>query len=130
VPDPKSRPSLAEFGNDDLGLSPEQQQQLRQYGTELLKRGMWKDLGIDYTTQGQFDDSPTMEQFRRQNAFGRPSADDLKEREIQMEQRLVSPPDERAWHLPPQNNINLEPVEHNPFGVMLVPVDHDPFSRG
>lgn len=142
MPDePLTRAPLSEPQKEELDnwykrglLSPEQRlQELRSYGTELLKRSMWEKLGVDYTKDqfGRYDDTPTMKEMQRRNAFGRPSIGDLQGHEIQMEQQLKRPltPDQ-IFPPPRETPINLVPVEHDPYNpfVNLVPTDEDPFA--
>jgi hypothetical protein len=98
---------------------------------------MWENLGVEYTKDryGRYDDSPTMQEVRRRNAFGKPSVSDLQDREIQMEEALRQHPESRLPQQPAQHIQQIAPVElhdvgdHNPFAATLEDVgDYNPFQ--
>lgn len=111
--------------------TPEQ----RAYGLDELKRKMLSHLGIDNPKGVPFDDTPTIEDRLRRAESGKPDIFDLQEQERQMEKRQRSSipgdefqPDSPYGVVPLPRNINLHPIEHNPFATTLVPIDDDPFS--
>ena len=103
----------------------------RTYGRELLKRGMWENLGVDRAQGAPYDDSPTIQDIQRRQARGQPDIGDLQIYQNQMEQNLQRPIAPRDT-VPMPRNIQLQPVEGNPHdpnpSVTLQPVDGHPFE--
>jgi hypothetical protein len=129
MPDQQTRAPLSDLLREAAPAPPTQQE--RGYGTELLKRLMWENLGVDYSKDryGLYNDTPTRQEETRQKAAGKPTIGDLQQRSIEMEQKLQRPP-APPWQ-PRQEQIHLVPFEGNdPFqpSATLESVDHDPFQ--